>query len=149
MRAVDTDRAFINMVLTKGEADQRGSRRARCVCRGTFQDRAVARGGRDGRRTPSNGKLTRTEPALVPAREMNRVGRREIKSFPCMHQNPPKTSQLQDQHHHSFLTVTFQDILKASPNLCFGQVPFPTVEPYVLYIYTVYSHNCFSNTFKR
>lgn len=43
MQTVDTDRAFINMVLTKGEADQRGSRRARCVCRGAFQDGTIAR----------------------------------------------------------------------------------------------------------
>lgn len=48
MRTVDTDRAFINMVLTKGEADQRGSRRARCVCRGAFQDGTAAGDRRDG-----------------------------------------------------------------------------------------------------
>lgn len=72
MRAVDTDRAFINMVLTKGEADQRGSRRARCVFRGAFQDGTIARGRRDGEHTPSNGTLTKNKLVLVREREIKR-----------------------------------------------------------------------------
>lgn len=67
MRAVDTDRAFINMVLTKGEADQRGSRRARCVCCGAFQDGTIATGRQDGKRTPANGILTKNK--LVQMKE--------------------------------------------------------------------------------
>lgn len=64
VRAVDTDRAFINMVLTKGEADQRGSRRARCVRRGTFQDGTIASGRQAGMHTPSNHILTKNK--LLP-----------------------------------------------------------------------------------
>lgn len=44
-------RTFINMALTKGEADQRGSRRARCVRRGAFHDDTTARSRRPGPRT--------------------------------------------------------------------------------------------------
>lgn len=76
VRAVDTDRAFINMVLTKGEADQRGSRRARCVCRGAFQDGTMARGRRDGKHTPSNGILTKNK--LVLLRERNKERQSQI-----------------------------------------------------------------------
>lgn len=72
MRTVDTDRALINMVLTKGEADQRGSRRARCVCRGAFQDGTIARDRRDGKSTPSNG--IQAENKLVPVNERIQSG---------------------------------------------------------------------------
>lgn len=65
MQAVDTDRAFINMVLTKGEADQRGSRRARCMCRGTFQDGTIARGRQAGKHTPSQIIVTKNKLVLV------------------------------------------------------------------------------------
>lgn len=79
MRAVDTDRAFINMVLTKGEADQRGSRQARCMWRGTFQDGPVARGRRAGKHTPSKSILTKNK--LVLMREKGIKRDRQIKSF--------------------------------------------------------------------
>lgn len=65
MQAVDTDRAFINMVLTKGEADQRGSRQARCVCHGAFKELTLARGRRAGMFTPSNSILTKKKLAMV------------------------------------------------------------------------------------
>ena len=76
---MDTDRAFINMVLTKGEADQRGSRRARCVCCGAFQDGTIARGRRAGVHTPSNGILTKNKLALVRKRKIQRNTARKVK----------------------------------------------------------------------